>query len=183
MADIVVIAKTDAASPAQIRETPKHMRINPRAKSRAASPVRLDDPGLVAGKRVLVVEDGPSLTHGGMPWGAGYVAAMAAGAAQIVDPRLSAAPGIAAVYRDYPHIGPVLPAMGYSPAQLLSLKQTIEQSAADVVVTGTPIDLRALVDTEKTIVRARYDYAEANAPGLWGEVETFLAGAVDGASG
>lgn len=178
MADVVVIAKTDAASPAQVREAAEGaMRINPRARLvRAASPVRLDDPGLVAGKRVLVVEDGPSLTHGGMPWGAGYVAAKAAGAAQIIDPRLSAAPGIAALYRDYPHIGPVLPAMGYSPAQLLSLKQTIEHSAAEVVVTGTPIDLRALVDAGKTIVRARYDYAEVDAPGLWGEVETFLAG-------
>lgn len=174
-ADVVVVTKTDSATPAQVQRALDSARqICPNARLlRATSPVQLDDPDAVTGKRVLVVEDGPTLTHGGMPWGAGYVAARAAGAAQIVDPRTSATPDIARVFLDYPHIGPVLPAMGYSHAQREALKQTIEQSVADVVVTGTPIDLKALLDIRRVFVRARYDFAEADVPGLWDEVESF----------
>jgi len=125
-------------------------RINPRAPVlRAASPIRLDDAQAVRGRRVLVVEDGPSTTHGGMPYGAGYVAAVRAGAERIVDPRPYAAPQIAAAYARYPHLGPVLPALGYSPAQVEALQATIAAVPADVVVSGTPIDLAALIRPDK----------------------------------
>ena len=140
-----------------------------------ASPVRLDDPGAVRGRRVLVVEDGPTITHGGMPYGAGYVAAVAAGAARIVDPRLSAHPAIRAVFARYPHIGHVLPAVGYDAAQLEALGETVNRSEADVVVAATPIDLAALVRLEKPVVRARYEFADAGEPTLGSVVDRFLA--------
>jgi len=143
---------------------------------RAASPVRLDDPGAVAGKRVLVVEDAPTITHGGMAYGAGYVAAKAAGAAAIVDPRTSAAPAIREVFARYPHIGAVLPAMGYSGAQLQALEETINRSDAEVVVAATPANIAALIDVEKPVVRARYEFAEAGEPTLGSLIDEFLAG-------
>jgi predicted GTPase len=142
---------------------------------RGGSPVMLDDPGAVRGKRVLAVDDGPTLTHGGMAYGAAWIAATRAGAARIVDPRPWAEPAIAAVFERYPHIGAVLPATGYTPAQIEALRQTIQRSDAEVVVAGTPIDLGALLHVSKPVVRARYEYAELDAPGLWGEVEEFLA--------
>ena len=176
MADVVVIAKTDAAAAADVqRVADACRRINPRAPVlRAASPIRLDDAQAVRGRRVLVVEDGPSTTHGGMPYGAGYVAAVRAGAERIVDPRPYAAPQIAAAYARYPHLGPVLPALGYSPAQVDALRATIAAVPADVVVSGTPIDLAALIRPDKPVIRARYEYAEAETPGLAGEIEKFL---------
>jgi predicted GTPase len=140
-------------------------------------PVRLDDAAAVAGRRVLVIEDGPSITHGGMPYGAGYVAALQAGAAELVDARASAAPDIAAVYAQYPHIGPVLPAMGYSPAQLDALRQTINAARADVVVSATPIDLAALIEIDKPVVRARYEFADSETGELTAELDRFLSGA------
>jgi len=130
----------------------------------------------VGGKRVLVVEDGPTITHGGMSHGAGHAAALRAGAAAIVDPRASATPEIGAVYALYPHIGPVLPAMGYSPAQLEALRQTINNARADVVVAATPIDLAALIDLNKPVVRARYEFIDSDTPGLAAELDRFLAG-------
>ena len=131
MADIVVVSKTDAAHPADAeRVIASARRANPKASVvRAALSIRLDDPQAVRGRRVLVVEDGPTVTHGDMPWGAGYLAAKHAGARAIVDPRAFAAPGIASVYEQYPHIGPVLPAEGYSSAQLEALRQTINATA------------------------------------------------------
>lgn len=163
MADIVILNKVDSAAPGAVDELAVRVRmVNPRARQiRAASPVRLDDPKIVAGKRVLVVEDGPTITHGEMRWGAGYVAARAANVAEIVDPRDSATPEISAVYETYPHIGAVLPAMGYGDAQLEGLRRTIEASAAEVVISGTPIDLARLVHIQKPVVRARYDLADA----------------------
>jgi predicted GTPase len=128
----------------------------------------------VRGRRVLVVEDGPTTTHGGMPWGAGYLAAKRAGASAILDPREWAAPGIAAVYAAWPHIGPVLPATGYSPEQVAALRETIERAPADVVVAATPIDLAALLRLHKPVVRARYEFAEWGDPTLAGLVERFL---------
>jgi predicted GTPase len=110
-----------------------------------------------------------------MPHGAGYVAALQAGVAAIVDPRASAAPEFAAVYAQYPHIGPVLPAMGYSPAQLEALRQTINSARADVVVAATPIDLAALIDLDKPVVRARYEFVDSETPGLAAELDRFLA--------
>ena len=175
MADIVVLNKVDAAAPGAVRRLAAAVRaVNPNAPLvEAASPVRLDDPAAVAGRRVLVVEDGPTITHGGMPHGAGYVAACAAGA-QVIDPRDTAAPAIAAVYRQYPHIGPVLPAVGYDADQRAALRETIARAPVDLVVSGTPIDLAALIDPPKPIVRARYGFAETAEPGLGALVDAFL---------
>lgn len=178
MADLLVVNKVDAAPAGDVATAIAELRaVNPAAPIvRAASPVRLDDAAAVAGRRVLIVEDGPTITHGGMAYGAGYVAAQAAGAAQIVDPRAGAAPEIETVFRAYPHIGNVLPAVGYGPAQLHALSQTIDASPAEVVVSATPIDLARLVVVDKPIVRARYEYAETGTPGLSGFVDGFLQG-------
>ena len=176
MADIVVVAKVDAASTVDVQRVIETVRrINPQAMLvRGGSPIILEQAESVKGKRVLVVEDGPTTTHGGMPYGAGYVAATQAQAAQIVDPRPFAAPEIAAVYAQYPHIGPVLPAMGYSAAQLEALRQTLNQAEVDVIVLGTPIDLAAMIEVNKPIRRSRYEFADLEEPGLGAAVEQFL---------
>jgi predicted GTPase len=177
MADVVVINKVDAAPRWDVERVTEEFRVvNQRATIvRAASPVRLDDPAAVRGRRVLVVEDGPTITHGGMPHGAGYVAATEAGADTIVDPRASAAPFMATVFERYPHIGRVLPAVGYSGAQLEALRESINGARADVVVAATPIDLAALIAIDKPVVRARYDFADAGEPTLGSVVDAFLA--------
>ncbi len=175
MADIVVLAKTDSAAAADVQQVIDNVRrVNPAADLvRAVSPISLDDAEAVRGKRVLVVEDGPTVTHGGMRYGAGYLAASRAGA-EVVDPRPWAAPAIAEVYARYPHLGPVLPAAGYCEAHLAALAETIERAEVDAVVTATPADLGALIRVTKPLVRARYEYAEAESPGLAGRVEAFL---------
>ncbi|MDP2398679.1 MAG: cyclic 2,3-diphosphoglycerate synthase [Burkholderiales bacterium] len=182
MADLVLIAKADAATAAGIAQvTASARRLNPRAPLlRGASPVVLDDPEAVRGRRVLAIDDGPTLTHGGMAHGAAWVAATQAGAAEIIDPRSWSAPLIAVVYAQYPHLGPVLPAMGYSPEQLDALRTTIDAVPADVVVAGTPIDLAALLRLNKRVVRARYDFAELDSPGLWDAVRRALEPLLDG---
>jgi predicted GTPase len=177
MADVIVIAKTDAAAAADVQRVAETARrINSHAPIvRAASPIRLEPPDAVRGKRVLVVEDGPTTTHGGMAYGAGYVAAVVGGAASIVHPQPFAVAEIARLYDEYPHLGPVLPAMGYSAAQLDALARSIDATPADVVVSGTPIDLAALVHLAKPVVRARYEFAEAETPGLGAEIDGYLA--------
>lgn len=177
MADVLVVNKVDAASPDQVAiATAGLRRINPVAPIvRAASPVRLDDPAAVRGRRVLVIEDGPTITHGGMSFGAGYVASVAAGASEIVDPRVSATPEIQDVFRAWPHIGLVLPAVGYGEAQLAALAATIQASPAEVVITATPIDLAALIRCDKPIIRARYEYAPGDDGGLAPHIDAFLA--------
>jgi predicted GTPase len=142
---------------------------------RGASPVTLDDAGAIAGRRVLVIEDGPTITHGGMPYGAGYVAARAAGALALVDPRDAATPALRRVFERFPHIGPVLPAMGYDAAQLSELQATIAAVAADVVVSATPVDLGRLIRVDKKLVRARYAFAETGEPRLSTLVDGFIA--------
>ena len=176
MADVVVVAKSDAAKAEDVRRVAEAAQaINPRARIiRAASPVRLDDEAAVRGRRVLVVEDGPTLTHGGMPWGAGHLAALRAGA-EIVDPRPFAGPVIRAIYTRYPHIGEVLPATGYSREQLDALRQTVNATPADLVLSATPIDLATLIQVHKPVLRARYEFAEVETPGLAGAVDAFLA--------
>jgi predicted GTPase len=176
MADVVVVAKVDAAATADVQRVIETVRrINPLATLvRGASPITLEQAESVRGKRVVVVEDGPTTTHGGMPYGAGYVAATQAQAGAIVDPRPFVAPEIAAVYAQYPHIGPVLPAMGYSATQLEGLRQTLNRAEADVIVSGTPIDLAALIAVNKPIRRARYEFAEVDDPGLGAVVDGFL---------
>lgn len=176
MADIAVIAKCDVASPENIhRAIDSVEQLRPGLPIvRAASPVRLDDSAAVRGRRVLVIEDGPSVTHGGMAWGAGYVAATQVDA-EIVDPRPFAAPMLQAAYAQYPHIGPILPALGYSHQQLQALRQTIAAMPVDAVISATPIDLAALIAPDKPVIRARYEFAEIDTPGLAGLVSTFLA--------
>ncbi len=176
MADIVVVTKVNTAAPADVaRVAAGARRINTRAPLvHGALPLPLEAPEQVRGKRVLVVEDGPTVTHGGMAYGAGVVAAQAAGAGQLIDPRGSAAPAIAALFAQYPHLGPVLPAVGYSPQQLAALEQTINATPADVVVAATPADLAALIRINKPVVRVRYEFAESGAPALHELVETFL---------
>jgi predicted GTPase len=176
MADVLVINKVDAASAADVAAARTALRaVNPKAPIvLAASPIRLDEPQAVAGRRALVVEDGPTITHGGMPYGAGWVAAAAQGA-EIIDPRPFAAPEIAATYSAFPHIGPVLPALGYGEAQLRALAKTIEAADVEVVVAATPIDLARLIRTSKKIVRARYEFAEAGEPTLGAIIDEFAA--------
>jgi predicted GTPase len=176
MADIAVVNKVDAAPPEQVDIVIAEVRavVGDRPVVRAASPVLLDDPEALDGKRVLVVEDGPTVTHGGMPHGAGFVAATARPGVTIVDPREAAAPDIREVFERFPHIGPVLPAMGYSEGQREALRATIEAVEADIVVAGTPIDLARIVETAKPVVRARYSYADAGEPTLGGCLDAFL---------
>lgn len=176
MADVVVVNKVDAAPAVDVQAVTGEARtLNPRATVvRAASPVRLDDPAAVRGRRVLVVEDGPTLTHGGMAYGAGYVAALAGGAGAIVDPRVSATRAVREIFDKYPHIGPVLPAVGYGASQLQGLRETINRASADVVVAATPLDLAALIPLEKSVVRAHYDFEDAGEPTLGSLVDAFL---------
>jgi len=177
MADVVLINKVDAAPADAVQRMSEGVRrLNPRARIlRTGSPVTLDDPAAVRGRRVLVVEDGPTTTHGGMSHGAGYVAAIAAGAGVILDPRFSADPEIADVFRRYPHLGPVLPALGYSARERAALARTIEASDAEVVVSGSPLDLAALLSLRQPVVRARYALADLDRPGLAETVDEFLA--------
>jgi predicted GTPase len=138
--------------------------------------VKLEDAAAVAGKRVLVVDDGSTLTHGGMAYGAGYVAAIQAGVREIVDPRASAVGEIAGVFRQYAHIGKVLPAMGYSAKERAELQATINGSSADIVIAGTPSDLSRILELAKPVVRARYEFAEVGEPSLTELIEGFLHG-------
>ncbi|NNG06064.1 MAG: GTPase [Inquilinus sp.] len=176
MADIVVIAKTDTAGPEAVARVSSAARaLAPTAEIVAgASPTTVDRPELVAGRRVLVVEDGPTITHGGMPNGAGLVAAEGAGAAAIVDPRPFAAPAIGKAYAQYPHIGPVLPALGYGAGQLTDLERTIAAADVDTVVVATPIDLAALIRIDRPVARVRYAFAEPGEPRLMALVDGFL---------
>jgi predicted GTPase len=180
MADVLVVAKSDAAGGAQVEAAETALRrLAPGVPIvRGASPVVLDDPSAVRGRRVVVVDDGPTLTHGGMAYGAGFVAAVAAGAAEIVDPRLAAAPEIRAAFEAYPHLGRVVPALGYGEAQRRALQATLDAAPAEVIVSGTPIDLAALLALRLPVVRARYEYAEAGEPGLGAHVDAFLAKAL-----
>ncbi len=178
IADIVIVNKVDAAAPGVVDAMVADIaRINPTATIvKGASPVTLTDPAAVEGKMVLAIDDGPTITHGGMPYGAGYAAALEAGAAGFIDPRDHAAPGIREVFDAYPHIGMVLPAMGYGKAQLAALADTINASAAEVVVSGTPIDLASLIEIDKPVVRAGYEYVNVGSPTLPELIELFLEG-------
>jgi len=158
MADVIVINKMDSASTEQVNALMDTIhQTNPGATViQANSRVTVDDCDAIKGKRVLVVEDGPTLTHGGMKFGAGVVAARAHGAAEIVDPRPWATGTIAETFLKY-DVGPVLPAMGYSEGQLAEMEEIIDAADVDVVVIGTPIDLRAVIEIRKPAVRVRYD--------------------------
>ena len=157
-ADVVLINKIDSATPEQVAGLEATISaVNPGAMVvKANSRVTADDPDAIAGKRVLVVEDGPTLTHGGMKIGAGVVAAQRLGASEIVDPRPWAVGTIAETFAKY-DVGAVLPAMGYSGGQLEEMRQIIAAADVDLVVVGTPIDLRRVIEIDKPAVRVRYD--------------------------
>jgi predicted GTPase len=176
MADVVVINKVDTADLAATEELRNHVRAaNPDARIvEAASPVMGDRPELVTGRKVLVVEDGPTLTHGEMRFGAGTVLARKFGAAEIVDPRSCAVGSIAEAYKTYPGIGPLLPAMGYGAEQVRDLEATIDRVPCDVVIVGTPIDLSRLLTIRRPVVRARYELQEIGRPDLRDALAGFL---------
>ena len=173
MADIVVVTKTDRAAPVDTRAAMALARqLNGRARIlKSTMPLDLERE-IAPGTRVVVVEDGPTLTQGGMPFGAGHIAARAAGAS-IVDPRPWAAPAIREIYAAYPHIGAVLPAVGYSPEQRAALAATLNAAEADVVIAATPVDLASLLNLDKPVLRARYDYLD---DGLWDAVRAYFLG-------
>jgi predicted GTPase len=168
MADVVVINKIDTANRADVLTVRGNVRsLAPRARViEAASPIFVEDPDAIRGKKVLVVEDGPTLTHGGMAYGAGVVAAERFGAAEIVDPRPYAVGSIAEVYAKYPTTGAVLPAMGYGDEQIRELSQTINNTPADLVIVATPVDLRRVVDMRLPSQRVRYELQEIGRPTL-----------------
>jgi predicted GTPase len=161
MGDVIVINKVNTADPENVEAVERTAReLNPRAVIiRADSPVTVDDPEAVAGSRVLVIEDGPTLSHGEMTYGAGVVAAREHGASEIVDPRPYAVGSLAGVYERYP-VGPVLPAMGYSDEQIHELERTIDAAPVDVVVIATPVDLARVARIDKPAVRVGYELQE-----------------------
>ena len=168
MAHAIVINKVDTATEDQVRRVETSVRaLNPSATIvKARSPITIHEDVELSGKRVLVVEDGPTLTHGEMEYGAGVVAARRAGAAEIVDPRAYAVGTIAETYKAYPGVGALLPAMGYSDEQVADLAETINRTPADVVVIATPVDLRRLADLKKPAVRVSYELEEEGSPTL-----------------
>ena len=168
MADVAVINKVDSAAPENVRKVRESIAtVNPNATMiEAASVIQIDDPNLVKGKRVLVIEDGPTLTHGGMAYGAGTIAARQGGAAEIVDPRPYAVESIAEAFTKYPGIGPVLPAIGYSTRQLQHLETTINRVDCDTVLVATPIDLSRIIDIRKPHTRVSYELQEVGTPNL-----------------
>jgi predicted GTPase len=167
-ADVLVINKVDSASPDGVLKVREALAsLNPTAQIvEAASPIFVDDPATIRGKRVLVVEDGPTLTHGGMAYGAGWVAAKRFGAGEIVDPKPYAVGSISETYQKYPNTGTVLPAMGYGNGQMRELEQTINNARADLVLIGTPIDLARILDLNKPTQRVRYELQEIGHPSL-----------------
>ena len=176
MADVVVINKMDSARQEDVAKLKKNIdAVNPGATViEANSPVSVDDSEIISGKRCLVIEDGPTLTHGEMKFGAGTVAAEKFGAAEIIDPRPWIEGTIADTFEKYPTIGKVLPAMGYGGQQVKDLEATINAVDCDVVVIGTPIDLRRIISIDKPSVRVTYDLAEIGSPDLADVLKPFL---------
>jgi predicted GTPase len=165
---VFVINKIDTAAAEDVMTVRENLyMLNPTATViEAASPLIVDDPLAIRGQRVLVVEDGPTLTHGGMAYGAGWVAARRFGAAEIVDPRPFAVGSILQTYRNYPSTGDILPAMGYGEEMVRELEQTINNADVDMVIIGTPIDLAGLLKINKPSQRVRYELQEIGQPTL-----------------
>jgi len=168
LAAAVVLNKVDTADFQNVLTVQENIRsVNPNATIiQAASPIFVDDPAAIRGKRVLVVEDGPTLTHGEMAYGAGVVAAQKFGAAEILDPRPFAVRSIAATYQKYPGTGAVLPAMGYGGDQIADLEETINRSNAELVIIATPIDLGKIINIKLPSQRVRYEYQGIGQPAL-----------------
>ena len=165
LADVAVINKIDSAAPENLKIIRDNIRlVNPKAKViEAASPIFVDKPNLITGKKVLVVEDGPTLTHGEMGYGAGMLAAWNYGASEIIDPRPYTVKSITETYKKYPKIGVLLPAMGYGKQQVKDLETTINNTKCDAVIIGTPIDLGRILKINKPTVRVRYELQEIGA--------------------
>ena len=176
LADAVVINKMDSASPEGIQTVRESInKVNPAATViDGASPIKVDDPSLIKGKRVLVVEDGPTLTHGEMKLGAGVVAAQKFGAAELIDPRPYTVGKLSETFEIYPKIGTLLPAMGYGEEQLRDLEKTINNVDCDTVVIGTPIDLNRIIKINKPSTRVYYDLQEIGYPDLNGLIDDFV---------
>ncbi|HHE47213.1 MAG TPA: GTPase, partial [Bacteroidetes bacterium] len=177
MADAIVLNKIDSADPEDIDELRENIRmVNPSALVLdAASPVTVDKPELIRDARVLVVEDGPTLTHGGMTYGAGVIAAQKFGARELVDPRPFTVGLISETFAIYPDIGQILPAMGYGEEQMTDLARTIDNSDAEVVIIGTPIDLRRIIEIRKETVRVTYDLQVIGKPDLTDALTSYLS--------
>lgn len=177
-ADIVVVNKVNAAHAAQLEQVERTIAaVNPAATTiRVDSRVSVPDPASVRGKDVLVIEDGPTVTHGSMSSGAGLAAAMEFGAARVIDPRPYAVGSIAEAFRRYPHIGPVLPALGYRREQMVELRRTIEAVPCHVVLSATPVALDRIMTVTKPFVRVTYDIVESADRPLQTEVARFLTG-------
>lgn len=167
-ADVFVINKVDTANPEAVLQVRENLQaLNPNAIIiEAASPIFVDDPRAIRGKRVLVIEDGPTLTHGEMAYGAGWVAARRFGAAEIVDPRPYAVGSIAETYQKYSQTGPILPAMGYGETQMQELEATINRAEVDLVISATPIDITRVIKINKPVQRVRYELQEIGQPTL-----------------
>ncbi len=176
MADVVVINKIDSAGPEGIEQVRKNIaKVAPSAiVVDGASPIMVDDPSLIRGKNVLVVEDGPTLTHCEMKYGAGVVAAMKYGAAKMVDPRPYTVGKLKETFEIYPNIGVLLPAMGYSDQQLKDLETTINTTVCDSVVIGTPIDLSRIIKITKPCTRVYYELQEIGTPNLDDVISEFI---------
>lgn len=176
IADVVVINKIDSASPEGIQTVRENIeKVNPKAVViDGASPIRVDDPSVISGKRVLVIEDGPTLTHGEMKIGAGVVAAQKFGAEALVDPRPYTVGKLSETFRLYPNIGTLLPAMGYGDQQLKDLEKTINNTDCDSVVIATPIDLNRIIHITKPNTRVYYDLQEIGDPNLSQVIDKFV---------
>jgi len=168
MANVVIINKVDTADPRNVETVRENIKVvNPKAiVVEAASPITVDDAEIIQGKQVLVVEDGPTLTHGSMAYGAGTIAAKKLGAKELLDPRPYAVGSIMGTFKKYTHLGNLLPAMGYGEEQIKELEETINATPCDVVVIGTPVDLRKLLNLNKPAVRADYELQEVSKPDL-----------------
>lgn len=177
LADVAVINKMDSADADAIQIVRENIsKVAPQAiVVDGASPIAVDDPSVIKGKKVLVVEDGPTLTHGEMKLGAGTVAAQKFGAAEIIDPRPFVVGKLAETFEIYPNIGTLLPAMGYSPEQLADLEKSINNTECEAVVIGTPIDLQRIVKIDKPSTRVYYDLQEIGHPNLEGILNDFVA--------
>lgn len=176
MADIVIINKVNTAPAANVALLRKNIRAaNPNAKIiEAASVITADKPSLIRGKRVLVIEDGPTLTHGEMKFGAGYLAAKKYGARAIVDPKPYSLGSIRRTYGQYPHLGKILPALGYGKPQMRELERTINRVPCDAIIVGTPIDLAKFLSLKKPSVRITYELAAQKGPSLKSQIKALL---------
>ena len=177
IADLLIVNKVDTADPEKVEEVMENCRkANPNATLiKCRSVITVDQPELVKGKRALVVEDGPTLTHGGMTYGAGWFAAKNCGAAEIVDAKPYAVGTIKATFEKYPNAGAILPAMGYGETQVRELEETINAVPADVVVEGTPIELKRIISVNKPIANVKYELEEVEV----GTIEAMVKAVVD----